>query len=152
MKKKIFWIGIQESEISHTHGLFDGSITIFGSGKGNNYSFDSKYKLRYDYNLDNDLWIEFVNAAAKKIMSKNPDCLFLLYYPTDAAYYDLEIASHTIALNDLNMLDIWENKFKCREWLCNDIPVIPSEIWYGDKIKSEREKIFINTQIRKTQT
>lgn len=144
MKKKIFWIGIQESEISHTHGLFDGSITIFGSGKGNNNSFDSKYKLRYDYNLDNDLWIEFVNAAAKEIMSKNPDCLFLLYYPTDAAYYDLEIVSHTIALNDLNLLDIWENKFKCREWLCNDIPVIPSEIWYGDKIKSEREKIFIN--------
>lgn len=143
MNRPIFWIGIQESEISHVHRLFDGSITIFGSGQGGNNSFDSKYKIRYNYNLDNDLWIEFVNTTAKEIIRKRPDCLFLFYYPIDAAYYDPEIASHAIALNDPTLLDIWDNKFKCREWLCNNIPVIPSEIWYGDKIKSEREKIFI---------
>lgn len=143
MNRKLFWIGIQESEITNINNLFDGSITIFGSGKNGNKSFDSKYKIRYNYNLDNDLWIDFVNSTAKEIISRNPDCLFLLYYPMDAPYYDSEIVSHIIALNDPTFLDIWDNKFKCREWLCSIVPVVPSEMWYGDDVKSERENIFI---------
>lgn len=143
MNRMLFWIGIQESEIANTNNLFNGSITIFGSGKNGNHSFDSKYKIRYNYNLDNDLWVDFVNTTAKEILRKNPDCMFLLYYPMDAAYYDPEIVSHIIALNDLSLLDIWDNKFKCREWLCDNVPVVPSEVWYGDNVKLERENIFI---------
>lgn len=144
MNRSIFWIGIQESEIFHLNKLFDGSITIFGTGKNGNHSFDSKYKLRYDYNLDNDLWVEFVNTTAREIIKKNSDCSFLLYYPMDAAFYDPEVVSRIIAINDLSLLDIWDNKFKCREWLCGSVPVVPSETWYGDMVKSEKEKIFIS--------
>lgn len=104
MNRKLFWIGIQESDIKDTNNLFEGSITIFGSGKNGNNSFDSKYKIRYNYNLDNDLWGDFVNTTAKEIISQNPDCSFLLYYPMDASYYDSEIVSHIIALNDLTLL------------------------------------------------
>ena len=143
MKKyKIFWIGIQESEISYTSNIFLGSITIFGTGKNGNYSFDKEYNLRYNYNLDNDLWIDFVNSSANKIIKKYPDCSFLLYYPMDATLYDQSVTSRLISINDIVKLDMWDNKLKCREWLGNDIPVVPCEICYGKEIFSRISNEF----------
>ena len=42
---KIIWIGIQESELQNTNHFFYGSITIFGSGKNGNYSFEKKNEV-----------------------------------------------------------------------------------------------------------
>lgn len=138
----IFWIGIQESEIKHTNEIFKGSITIFGSGKNGNYAFDKKYGIRYDYNIDNDLWIAFVNAAACEIIQLYPDCKFMMYYPMDAVFYDRSVTDRIIGTNDPVFLDLWDNKFKCREWLGNDVPVVSTEVCYGENIESLwREKI-----------
>ena len=132
--KKLFWIGIQESEIKQTYELFAGSITIFGSGKDGNFAFDKVYNLRYNYNHDNDLWFEFVNMCADKIILQYPDCAFVLYYPMDAVFYNQQITSRLIGANDSVMLDAWDNKFRCREWLGNDIPTVENEIKYGHNI------------------
>lgn len=139
----IFWIGIQESEIIHTGELFSGSITMFGSGKNNNYAFDKTYDLRYDYNYDNDLWVEFVNSSAQKIVQHYPDCAFMLYYPMDAVFYDKTITMRSVGSNDAGALDLWDNKFRCREWLGNDVPTVPSEVCYGEKIIAEsKNKLY----------
>lgn len=134
MKRDIFWIGIAESEIIHTSQLFTGSITIFGSGRNNNYSFDKAYNLRYNYNMDNDLWIEFVNKSAEQIVEKYPQCVFMMYYPMDATQYNNVITSRLVATNDMLALDTLDNKLLCREWLGNDVPTVPNEICYGEKI------------------
>lgn len=132
--QEIFWIGIQESEIAMTFDLFTGSITIFGSGVNNNYAFDKKYKLRYNYNVDNDMWIEFVNESAQIIVRDHPNCVFCLYYPMDAVFYSEIVTSRMIGVNDPIKLDLWDNKFKCREWLNNDVPTIPHEVIYGSEV------------------
>ena len=36
MQNPLYWIGIRESEIEDVCNLFDGSITIFGSGQDGN--------------------------------------------------------------------------------------------------------------------
>lgn len=142
MNKKLFWIGIQESEIEQTHELFAGSITIFGSNKNGNFSLDKTYNLRYNYNLDSELWFGFVNSIAQKIVKQFPECSFMLYYPMDSIYYGYDITSRIIGINDLTMLDIWDNKFKCRAWLSNDIPTVPNRIVYGEEIKTSISKML----------
>ena len=64
----LYWIGIRESELEDTGSLFEGSITIFGSGKDNNYAFDKEYQFRYDYNEDIELLNVFINQKAEEIV------------------------------------------------------------------------------------
>lgn len=137
--KDLFWIGIQESEIENTYNLFEGSITIFGSNSNNNFAFEKKYNKRYDYNQDSELWNEFVNSTVKYILKKYPNAQFLLYYPMDISYYNQELKSRIIGLNDVIYLDILDNKIKCKNWFGNEVPTICSEVYFG---KTLIEKIL----------
>lgn len=137
----IFWIGIQESEIEQTRSLFSGSITMFGSNKNGNYSYDKEFDIRFNYNVDNDSWIDFVNETAHKIVNIYPECKFMLYYPMDAIFYDKIITNRMIGVNNPILLDLWDNKFRCREWIGNNIPTIPTEICYAEKIISNFSNI-----------
>lgn len=138
----LFWIGIQESEITDVKDLFMGSITMFGSGKNGNYAFDKEKGLRFNYNLDNPLWTEFVNKSAENVIAEFHDCKFLLYYPMDAKDYSHELKQRIIAINDLHSLDILDNKFKCREWLCNEVPTLPQQFVSGKKLIKLSERLF----------
>ncbi len=141
-KRNLFWIGIQESEISDVSNLFAGSITIFGSGKNCNYSFDKETGLRFDYNKDNQAWTDFINLKAQKIITECPDCKFLLYYPMDAKDYSSALKSRIIAINEPYSLDVLDNKFRCREWLCNDVPTITQQFLSGEQIIKNKSKAF----------
>ena len=135
--KHIFWIGIQESEIEYTGDLFSGSITIFGTNKNGNYAYDKEFNIRYNYNIDNESWITYVNETAYKIVQLYPDCRFILYYPMDAIFYDKIIKNRMLGVNDPLQLDLWDNKFRCREWLGNSVPSIPTEIYHAERIISD---------------
>lgn len=134
MNKQLIWIGIQESEIENTSDLFMGSITIFGSNQNGNYALDKCYNTRFDYNEDIDEWFEFVNLTAEKIIERYPDAHFVLYYPMDAIHYSESVTSRLVGYIDTQKLDLWDSKFKCREWLGNEIPVLPNEVCYGQRI------------------
>lgn len=129
---KIIWIGIQESELQNTNHFFYGSITIFGSGKNGNYSFEKKYNLRFNYNYDNYLWTQFVNDVARHLIFEEPSVHFMLYYPMDITLYDTIIQDRIIAINDSKILDLLDNKLKCRVWLSNEIPLLPQQICDGE--------------------
>lgn len=143
-EQNLYWIGIQESEIADVKNLFAGSITIFGSGENCNYAFDKETRLRFNYNKDNQAWSDFVNAKAEKIIIDNPNCKFLLYYPMDAKDYSDELKRRAIAINEPYLLDILDNKFKCREWLCNDVPTISQQFLSGEQLIKNNLQIFEN--------
>lgn len=124
-QKKLFWIGIRESEISDTGDLFDGSITIFGSDIGNNYSFEKEENIRIDYSDTNTMVINFINNTAKKIIQQYPDCEFLLYYPMEAEDYGSNVSSHATCINNFQLTDLLENKIYTKLWVSKIIPVIP---------------------------
>jgi len=124
-QKKLYWVGIRESELSDTGGLFDGSITIFGSNKGNNYSFEKEQNIRIDYSNINKEAMAFINKTAKKIMHQNPECDFLLYYPMEAEEYGALISEHAICINDFKLMDLLENKIYTKLCMSKIVPVIP---------------------------
>lgn len=136
-KQPLYWIGIRESELEDTSSLFEGSITIFGSGKGNNYAFDKEFAIRYDYNEDSDLLNEFINLKAKIILTQDPNARFMLYYPVDIAILDREVASKTLYVNDIQITDFLDDKIKTRNWLIEHIPMPHYCVTFGEKINYE---------------
>lgn len=147
MNNQLFWIGIQESEIKDTSNLFLGSITFFGSNRYGNFALDKKYNARFDYNKDLEVWFEFVNQTAEKIIRQYPDALFVLYYPMDAVYYSEPLTSHLVGYLGSRELDLWDNKFRCREWLGNEVPVLQHEVYYGQQILDKRSSLSINNYV-----
>lgn len=133
-KHSLYWIGIRESELEDTGSLFKGSITIFGSGKGNNYAFDKEYLFRYDYNEDIDLLNVFINQKAEKIISDEPDARFMLYYPVDISILSPNVSARTLYTNDVRFTEFLDDKIKVRNWLSEHIPLPHFTITKGKNI------------------
>lgn len=126
MNTPLFWIGIRETEIADCGDLFTGSITIFGSGKNGNISYDHKFLLRYDYNQDNDEWLFFVKQEIHTILLHYPNAQFMLYYPDEYCSYGEELTDKLICQNDSLLIELLENKHRTRSWLSNNsIPILP---------------------------
>lgn len=132
--EKLFWIGIRESEISSTGQLFDGSITIFGSNTGSNYSFDKEYCVRINYNNDSEELTAFINDKITKILQEYPKSKFLLYYPMEASEYSTLISKHIICINSSALTDLLENKLYTKLWLSKTVPVIPFTSMLGAEL------------------
>lgn len=124
-ESKLYWIGIRESEIIDTGNLFQGSITIFGSNKNNNISYEQEHGLRIDYSQENSSLYNFVDKSARKILRTVPDAKFLLYYPMEVEDFGPIVLQHAICLNSSAITDLLENKLYTKLWLASFVPVIP---------------------------
>lgn len=134
MNNPLFWIGIRETEIIDCKYLFTGSITIFGSGKNGNRSFDHSTGVRFDYNQDNNYWIAFVKMQVQDIYQEYPDAQFMLYYPAEYDSYGDELPKRLIYQNDNELLKLLENKHRTRKWLSSCVPVCPYSICNGSEL------------------
>lgn len=134
MRKPLFWIGIRESEITDCNHLFSGSITIFGTGKNGNRSFDHSTGYRFDYNQDNEHWTAFVKIQLQDIYQKYPDAQFMLYYPDEYDVYGNELTQRLICQNESDLINLLEDKHRTRKWLSSCVPVCPYIICLGKEI------------------
>lgn len=140
MEQHLYWIGIRESEIQETSGLFAGSITIFGTGRNGNHAFEQEFQLRYDYNQDSEQWNRYVTCQAQEIIRTDPACRFLLYDAEELHQYDPIVAERAICLNPEPLLQLLSNKFQTRQWLSETIPILPYQIRSGADIRYEQLK------------
>lgn len=131
----LYWIGIRESELKDTGKLFFGSITIFGTGLGNNYAFDKEYHYRYDYNQDSDLLDSFINEKAQLILISDSNARFMLYYPVDISILSPKVLERTLYANDIQMTKFLDDKIKTRMWLNEHISTPPFYTVAGQNIE-----------------
>ena len=124
-KKKLVWIGIRESEIAETKELFFASITIFGSNRDNNYSFDKTSSHRINYGKENKEWYCFASQTAQMLIEEYTDIEFMGYYPTEMTEISKEIKERAICINDSIIVDILENKLYTKLWASSFVPTIP---------------------------
>ncbi len=134
MNRPLFWIGIRESEITDCAHLFTGSITIFGTDKNGNHSFDHSTGYRFDYNQDNDQWIAFVKIQLQDIFQKYPDAQFILYYPGEYNVYGNELSQRLICQNEYDLIELLEDKHRTRKWLSSCVPVCPYIVSLGKEL------------------
>jgi len=136
----IYWIGVRESEIAQTGTLFSGSITLYGTNEGTNFSLDKVNNARVDCNQDCDGWIAFVNRTAGQLVAKDTSCRFMLYYSPEATDFSEEIQCRIICVNDLDMIMLLENKIRTRLWLQEDVNIPPYCVMDGSEITYEALK------------
>ena len=124
-KDKLVWIGIRESEIAEARDFFFASITIFGSNKNNNYSFDKTVSCRINYGKENEEWGRFASQIAHTLIEKYEDIKFMGYYPTEMVEISKQIKERVICINDSIITDILENKLYTKLWASSFVSTIP---------------------------
>lgn len=140
----LYWIGIKESEINCVKELFCGSITMYGSNIGNNYSYDKINEIRLNCNGECANWIDFVNSTVEKLIEKDPNCRFLQYYPADYPYYSQSVKDRIVYMNSIQLIEFLENKLMTKLWLSKDVTELPFIILSGDKISFTNLKEYFD--------
>lgn len=122
--KNLYWVGPRESDINDIDQLFKGSVTIFGSGVNQNISY-SKVSKRINHNNDNASCDKFFKDTLLNIIANNPLAKFLFYNQEHAYRYGPDVLAHSVGINDKSLLDILNDKSRCRYMLSDIVDVIP---------------------------
>lgn len=138
----LYWIGIKESEINCVKELFCGSITMYGSNIGNNYSYDKTYGIRLNCNGECAQWVDFVNATVEELIEKDSNCRFMQYYPADYPYYSQSVKDRIVYMNSIQLIEFLENKLMTKLWLAENATELPFIILSGNKINIENLKEY----------
>lgn len=122
--KDLVWVGIRESEVKYSK-FIDNSISIFGK---NVNSLEKQIKERINHNNEKYFTIinDFYNKEVMKQIEKNPNIKFM-YYSQIYSYDSMKklgLLDHVICLNNQELIEFVNNKFKTKDYLKHYIPVL----------------------------
>lgn len=120
----IYWIGPRQSDIEDIEELFAGSITIYGKNQNGNIAYCSNTK-RINHNVDNLLCDKFFQTTLEKILQQDKYAKFLFYNQCIAYKYGKNILENSICINSNHILELLNDKARCRYLLSNIVDVIP---------------------------
>lgn len=123
--EKIYWVGPRESDIQDIESLFAGSITTYGSNCGNNKSYCQSNTNRINHNMHNNDCDNFIQVQLKRLIYEDDSVRFLFYNPYFSYDFDMEIAEHSICVNDYDLLTQLHDKTRCRVMFQQTIKTIP---------------------------
>lgn len=123
--EKIYWVGPRESDIEGIESMFIGSLTIYGSNKGNNIAYCRTNIDRINHNKHDAACDTFFKAELEKLILKDNTVKFLFYNPSLAYEYSEEIFSHSICSNNHELLEQLHDKIRCRILMQNIVKTVP---------------------------
>jgi len=130
MKERIIWIGNRESEIMYSN-LFYKSITMYGTNKNGNISFD---------NNSSKAITNFLLDAINLELEQGPIKLF--FYSNNIAERVISKAPHlkeyTINKYDSEFIKTIENKTYANLWASNIMPIINFTELFGNECNYEQ--------------
>ena len=133
MTNNIYWISTRESDLIGAEDLFEGSITIFGSGKKKNISMEKCLNKRHDYCADFDEYENFMQFQIEKIIKQNPEIRFIQYSPIDCYYLPQKLQGYFIYQNPYDIILLLENKIYSKIWLQNHVDLLPMVTIIGNE-------------------
>lgn len=147
--QNLYYIGIKESDLEGCDKLYQGSLTILGSGKNGNISYSSNTSERINHNSDeNEKEVnEWLNNNALKILANHPRTKFMFYNQEKVFEYDEAVIENTICYNSKELINRINNKFLMREWLKNDVPILQYQYKSGIEILSNNDFIGNHKQL-----
>lgn len=123
--KNIYWVGPRESDIDEIESIFAGSITIFGSNRGNNISYCHSNTNRINHNERNIDCDNFFKTQLENLISKDNSAKLLFYNPLSAYEYGDIVKAHSICINKYDLLEQLADKTRCRIIFKDIVNVIP---------------------------
>ena len=130
-----YYVGLNEERIGNTK-IFNGSVTIIGSNRNNNYAYNKIYNKTLDYNDISKLdeMSKFYSEYMWKIIDKDPDAKFMFYSLVSTSKFDNELISHIVCNNTNEINAILNNKIECRKMLESDINLLQYKYLKGNEI------------------
>lgn len=122
--KDLTWIGIRESEIKYSD-CFSNSISIFGD---NDISLQKQIQKRINHNdYKHDKLIgTFYSKEVIRQVRKKQNVIFMCY--SQIYNYNnikrLGLLDHVLCLNDQDLVEFADSKFRAKEYLKTYIPVL----------------------------
>lgn len=132
--KNILWIGPRESDVIGLGPCFCGSITIFGSGQGNNRSYSKDIHTRINHNQPDCLPDEYCDKYISEYIEKYPDLKILHYNPLYSRALSPRYQDRAIGRNALSLLELFNSKSDMRRIAAKCIPIVPFQ-----KIDSQKQ-------------
>lgn len=120
----LVWVGIRESEIKYSDSV-NNSIGIFGD---NEHSLDKQIGRRINHNDDKngELMNGFYDREVFSQIERNPNTKFMYYsqiYSYDCMK-ELGLLNYVLCLNDQNLINFVNDKFKIKSFLKDYVPVL----------------------------
>ena len=128
---RIIAIGPREQDFEFTNDLFDGSITLYGSGKDKNHSFCVSNNVRINHNITTDVQTDFIIKEAEKLIEEDPEIRFMSYDPNATFDCGPEITRHTLCLNPQKLMNKLKSKITFKEWASDTVEILPYAALYG---------------------
>lgn len=123
--KHILWLGPRESDVAYPDSCFCDSITIFGSGQGNNRSYSKDINTRINHNEPECLPDEYCEKSISECIEKYPDLKILYYNPLYSQALSPRSQDRVIGRNDLSLLKLLNSKSEMRRIAAKCIPIVP---------------------------
>lgn len=127
----IIAIGPREQDFENTNGFFSGSITLYGSGRGNNTSYCSKKGIRINHNVFSQEQADFVNLEMQRRIDEDPSVRFMSYDPNQAFDCDEALRRHALCLNSQELMERLNHKMSFRKWASSLCRTLHSDILLG---------------------
>lgn len=124
-------MGVRESDIADTGGLFEGSVTLFGSGENGNRSMERQQHRRIDHNGECPLYDDFFQDAMRRILEEMPDARFIQYAPLDGVDFSPELQERCCFQNPYRLLAFLEHKLELKAWAGQYAAVLPGRTVTG---------------------
>ena len=123
--EQYIWVGIRESDIAGTNGLFSGSITLFGSGDQGNISMERRQGRRIDHNGDCQGYLEFYQEAIRLALETYPQCRFVPYDALDCVELPSGLRDRFMCCNNHGLLSFLNDKIASKQWAAQYTDVLP---------------------------
>lgn len=143
----LYWIGVRKSDLLSVDELYKGCITFFGDGKNRNIALFNTGRARKNHNINIPIFDEFNRESILEILNNDPEAKFMFYNPVYAYLLEEELRKKVICLNDIEILNILDNKILCKLWLKNEVQLFESKQFLGMEIDLKKlDSIFGNSQ------
>ena len=135
--ENIYYLGPKQTNIEYCK-FFCGSVTLFGNSKNNNLSYEKNFCFEY-WNKNNIFkQIIIYNSLLNKIKT---ECNIMLHDQYLESLCTFPDNVHKICCNDINMLNLLNNKIKTHELLSGLVPML--EYKYSN-LNDINKNIFTN--------
>ncbi len=145
--RELYWLGIRESDIADTNGIFAGSATIFGTGSSNCRVMEREFRRRIDHNGECPGYDRFMLCSMQQILSEHPEARFVAYDPQDYAGFPDSLQNRFVCQNSYELLHRLNSKFYQKQTLKQRVPVLPYATLSSGEYSSEAvRKLFPKAQ------
>jgi len=139
----LVWVGNRESEIEFCCELFAHSITVYGSGIGNNISLINPYSDHYTVGVRSDFFADKI----QELLILNDGYRFLFYNNQTANAVLRKFPNLTnciLCVNDSTILSYLNSKAYTKMWLSHQLPVIRYALLSKQEISYDQLKKIFN--------